>query len=181
MKRLRSTALLIAAAALLAVPAIGQANHQPNHNPGAKAKGKGKGKAKSRCVVNKGFVVRGTLASLATYVADNPATPINEANIPVNVTGANRHARRAGVEVGETYTADGTPTTPATVDNDDPFSVQLSGYEVGLTPPDGPSVGDRVRIIGKVAVTKRKCEPNASLAERYDAVNVRKVKIVDAD
>ena len=179
MKRLQTIALLTAAGALLAVPAIGQAHRTGDqHNHG---QGKAKGKSGDRCVVNKGFVVKGTLTNLASYVADDSATPINEANVPVTVTGANRHARRAGVDVGDTYTADGTPATPATVDNDDSFSVHLSGYEVGQTPPDGPSLGDRVRIIGKVAVTKRKCEPNASLEDRYDAVNIRKVKIVDAD
>ena len=59
----------------------------------------------------------------------------------------------------------------------DPFRVRLSDYEPG----ELPAAGDKVRVTGKVAVTKRRCEPNASLQDRYDAVNVRKVQIIDVD
>ncbi len=190
-KRTQSLALLVAAGALLAVPAVGHANHKDSHQPGAKAEGKGHGKSKGQgrsCAkkptVNKGFVVRGTLVS---YTADNPDTPnANEANVVITVTGANRHARVSGeladkdattpgVQVdGGSFTADGTPTAGT----NDPFRVQLSDYGTG----ESPTAGDRVRIVGKVAVTRKKCAAaGQSVAERYGAVNIRKVKITDAD
>src|ERR671917_2035355 len=93
MKRLQTIALLIAAGALLAVPAIGQANHGFPHG---KAKGKDKAKVKpktgSKCVVSKGFVVRGTLVS---YTPDAAAAG-NQETVTITVTGANRHARNSG-------------------------------------------------------------------------------------
>lgn len=168
-KRIPSLALLVAAAALLAVPAIGQANHKSSHNPGSKAQ-RGKSCAK-KPTVNKGFVVRGTLKSVPTANS-----------IEITVTGANRHARLSGelddqsnapgVQVaGDTYTLN-----PA--DADDPFNVRLADY----TAPDTPSIGDAVRIVGKVPVTRKKCAPGDTVAERYgDDVDIRRVKIADRD
>ena len=178
-KRIQFLALFVAAASLLAVPAIGEANHKSSHNPGAKAKGKGKGCAK-KPTVNKGFVVRGTLTSAT---ADNPATPNdNESGVTISVTGANRHARlsgeltdqnpnSAGVQVaGGSYTVDA---------SDDAFRVVLSEFQGA----DTPSVGDAVRIVGKVAVTRKKCATPAqdTVAERYGDVDIRRVKIADRD
>lgn len=173
-KRIPSLALLVAAAALLAVPAIGQAHKtdtQHNHGANGKAKGKGKSCAK-KPTVNKGFVVKGTLKSVPTANS-----------IEITVTGANRHARVSGelddqsnapgVQVaGDTYTLN-----PA--DADDPFSVRLSDY----TGTDTPSIGDAVRIVGKVAVTRKKCATaqQDTAAERYGDVNIRRVKIADRD
>ena len=175
-KRIRFMALLIAAGALLAIPAVGQAHHKAGHSKG----GKGKSCAK-KPTVNKGFVVKGTLVS---YTADDPATPsINESSVEVTVTGANRHARvsgeledtnptKPGVQVaGGSYTVDSSGT-PA-----DLFGVRLSGYETGA-----PAKGDKVRIVGKIAVQRKKCAAEgASLKDRYGAVNIRRVKIIDAD
>ncbi len=174
-KRIRFMALLIAAGALLAIPAVGQAHHKAGHSKG----GKGKSCAK-KPTVNKGFVVKGTLVS---YTADNPlTTDTNESNVEITVTGANRHARvsgeledknptKPGVQVaGGSYTVDASGA--------DPFGVRLSGYETGET----PGAGDKVRIAGKIAVQRKKCAAEgASLDDRYGAVNIRRVKIIDAD
>jgi len=169
-------ALLTAAGALLAVPAIGQADrpsggvHHDHSKPNKRCK---------KPTVNKGFVVKGTLVS---YTADNPATPsTNESRVEVTVTRANRHARvsgelkdtnptKPGVQVaGGSYTVDASGT--------DPFGVRLSGYETGET----PGAGDKVRIAGKIAVQRKKCAKGASLDDRYGKVNVRRVKIVEVD
>ena len=173
MKRLQATAWLAAAGALLAVPAAGQAHHDAGHTKGGNGKSApGKGCAK-KSTVNKGFSVKGTLVS---YTADNAGTPnVNEESLTLTVTGQNRHARRAGL----------TDVSPGTAglqyrlnDADDSFTLQLSEFGPG----QAPAAGDAVRIVGKVAVTKKKCAPaGASLEDRYGAVNVRKVKIVDAD
>ena len=170
-KRIRFMALLIAAGALLAIPAVGEAHHKAGHSKGGKG-GKGKSCAK-KPTVNKGFVVKGTLVS---YTADDPATKRNESSVEITVTGANRHARVSG-ELKDTN-----PTKPGvqyTVDASgaDPFEVRLSGYETGA-----PATGDKVRIAGKIAVQRKKCaDKDATLAERYGAVNIRRVKIIDAD
>jgi len=178
-KRIHSMAMVVAAGALLAVPAIGEAHHKPGHTKGGNGKSEARGKScAKKPTVNKGFVVRGTLVS---YTADDPATPANEASVEMTVTGANRHAKlsgeltdtnatKPGVQVaGGSYTVNGSA---------DPFGVKLSGYETG----EAPAAGDKVRIVGKVAVTRRKCAPSATtVADRYGAVNVRKVRIIDAD
>lgn len=181
-KRIQCLALLAAAGALMAVPAIGQAHHRPGHTNGGQGQAKGQGKScAKKSAVNKGFVVRGTLVS---YTADNPATPQNETSVQITVRGANRHARvsgeltdtdanKSGVQVGGgsyTVNSSGTPA--------DLFGVKLSGYESG----EGPTAGDKVRIVGKVAVTRRRCAaPGTSLDDRYGDVNVRRVRIIDAD
>ena len=82
-RTLRLLAVPVAAGALLAVPAVGQADHKPGHQS-------------QRCkkpATNMGFVVRGTLTS---FTADNPATAAYEASVAITVVGANRHARNSG-------------------------------------------------------------------------------------
>ncbi len=176
MKRTQTMALLVATGALLAVPAIGQADKPVNGthgHPTGKAKGQGKSCAK-KPTVNKGFVVKGTLV---TYDAGAPAA--GDETVTVNVTKMNKHASRSDLTdalpavAGLQYTITGA---------DDPFKVQLSGYELDATPADVPNTGDKVRIIGKVAVTRKKCAaPGASVAARYGKVDVRKVKIIEVD
>ena len=174
-KRIQFTALLIAACGLLAIPAVGQAHHKAGHSKG----GKGKSCAK-KSTVNKGFVVKGTLVS---YTADEPATPsTNESSVEVTVTGANRHARVSGELKDTNATKRGVQVAgqPYTVDagGSDPFGVRLSGYETG----ELPAKGDKVRIAGKIAVKRKKCAAKGtSLDDRYGAVNIRRVKIIDAD
>lgn len=174
MRRLQTIALLTAAGALLALPAIGEAHKtgaQHNHGKAnGKANGNGKGKScANKSTVWKGFVVKGTLK---TYTA---ATGANPATVVITVTGANRHARNSG-ELDDTNTSQpGTQVAGGeyTVDDD------VAGFTVQA---DTPSTGDKVRVIGKVEVTRKKCAAaNATLDDRYGDVNVRKVKIIDAD
>lgn len=178
MKRLQTMATLAAAGALLVVPAVGQANKPDangNHNhPTGQGNGKGKGKScAKKPTVNKGFVVKGTLVSAT---ADDPATTnTNEGSVTITVTGQNRHARRAGLTDVDTNTAG---TQYRLRQSDDSYTVKLSGYEG----TDTPSVGDAVRIVGKVEVTRKKCAaPGTSLEDRYGDVDVRRVKVADRD
>ena len=175
MRRLRTITTLVAAGALLVVPAVGDAHHNAGHD-GGKGKGKAQGKSK-RCkkpTVNKGFVVAGTLTN---YTAGG------QESVAVTVTGANKHARVSGELADQNQTQGGTQVVGGsyTVDHvnpTDPFTVTLEGYEPGET----PGAGDLVRIVGKVAVTKKKCAgAGDTVAERYGAVDVRRVTIVDAD
>ncbi len=169
-KRLHAVALVTAAGALLAVPAIGQANPPTN---GAHSNHGKRGKScADRPSVNKGFVVKGTLVSY------NPGTAAaGDETVTLTVTKMNKHARRAGLTdadaltAGTQYTIAGGPT--------DPFTVQASGYDPTATPADVPSAGDKVRVIGKVAVTRKKCLATPT-SNPYGTVNVRKVKIIDA-
>jgi hypothetical protein len=158
-RTIRPITLLLAVLALAAVPAVSQADH---------GKHKGKGKSKSHCTIHRGFVVKGTLVS---FTADNTSTTgTDETSVTLHVTGANKHARRSGVSKGDdvTYTA-------ATDTNG--FKTRLSGYETG----EAPKAGDKVRVVGKIEYTKKKCAPGSTLAERYGDVNVRRVKIIDVD
>ncbi len=172
-KKVQTFASLAAAGALLAVPAVGQAHHRQGHDSGGNDGNRGAtGRScAKKPTVDKGFVVKGTLVS---YTADNPATQnSNEQSLTVTLTRQNRHARRAGL----TDVAGGTSGLQYRLNAaDDAFGLRLSEFEPGET----PAAGDRVHIVGKVAVTRKKCAaPNASLADRYGAVDVRKVKIVD--
>lgn len=175
MKRTQTMALLVATGALLAVPAIGQANnpvHGEHNHPTGKAKGHGKSCAK-KPTVNKGFVVKGTLV---TYDAGAPAA--GDETVTINVTKMNRHAGRS--DLTDALPADGLQYKVSGVagPDSDPFKVQLGGFE----PNEIPGAGDKVRIIGKVAVTRKKCAaPGDTLADRYGKVNVRKVKIIEVD
>ena len=166
-KRIQILALLVAAGALLAVPAIGQAAHKPGHTPG--------GKRCKKPTVNKAFVVKGTWVS---YTADNPATPANEGTVTITVTKANKHARVSGDLTDANPALAGTQYTVPTTDAGG-FKVTLSEYEAG----ESPGANDRVRISGKVAVTKKRCATaeQDTVAERYGAVNVKKVAFTEVD
>ncbi len=169
-KKVQTIASLAAAGAMLALPAVGQAHHRQGHSNGGNG-GKTSRSCAKKPTVNKGFVVKGTLVS---YTADNPATQnSNEQSLTVTLTRQNRHAQRAGL----TDVAGGTSGLQYRLNAvDDAFNLRLSEFEPG----EPPAAGDRVHIVGKVAVTRKKCAaPNASLADRYGAVDVRKVKIVD--
>jgi hypothetical protein len=180
-KRTQSMAALVAAGALFAIPAVGQA--KSDHAGGGNAHPhNGSGGCTNHPTVKKGFTVRGTLVD---YTADNPmTTDVNEASVKITVAGANHNAKvsgeltdqnatKDGVQVkGGSYTVKGNGTTP------DPFKVKLSGFETNET----PAAGDKVRIVGKITVTRKKCAAaNATTADRYGAVNVRSVRIIDAD
>ena len=170
----KSFGALVAAGALLAVPATGSAAQKGEPH------GHGKGQSK-RCAktAKVGFSVGGTLVS---FTADDAATAADEATVTLLVTSANRHARvsgeledqdlqRAGMQVeGATYTVAATAN---------PFEVRMDRLRVaGTTPMEG----DRVKVNGKVARTKKACATaGSSLADRYAAPDVRKVTISGRD
>jgi hypothetical protein len=172
----RSIASVIAAGAMLAAPAAALA-----HKPGDHAN-KGKTKAqKSAAACAKthdvGFSLRGTLVSVA---ANDPATPANEATVTLTIASANHHARQSGDIADQDATRRGvqvrgaTFTVPAT----DAFNLRLRGYEG----TDTPSVGDAVKVNGRIARTKRHCAPaGTSTADRYGAIDVRRVTLRDRD
>jgi hypothetical protein len=173
LKNTRTMVSLVAAGALLAVPAVGQAT-KGEHGEGHANKHHATNCAK---VHAKGFVVAGTLVSAT---ADNPMTPANEGTVTLTVTNANHHARMSGELADQDAVKPGiqvkgaTYTVPAT----DAFKLKLHGYEG----TDTPSVGDRVMAIGKIAVTKKRCAPaGTSVADLYGAVDIRKVAIGDKD
>jgi|GEM_PF-1719922 len=169
-KHARTLASVIAAGALLAVPAAGIAAKH------GKAKGKpasAEACAKAHAV---GFSVRGTLVSVTPDVA---ATPASEATVTMTVRSANRHARRSGELADMNATKPGVQPRGATytVAAGDAYVLRLRGYE-GM---DAPSAGDRVRVGGKVALTRKRCAAATSVADRYGTVDVRKVAIADRD
>jgi hypothetical protein len=154
LKTVRKVAALATATALLAVPATAV---------GAKGgQGKSKGKTKSCAQANKvGYQLAGTFVSMT---ADDPATPeSSEATVALTVTSANKHARNAGAVRGEAY------TVPA----GDAFVLRL-GDDGALV----PAAGDRVKVKGRIAVTKKRCAAEGtSTADRYAAPDIVRVSI----
>jgi 2-phospho-L-lactate transferase/gluconeogenesis factor (CofD/UPF0052 family) len=152
---------VVAALALLALPATAPAakgGHGKGHD--GESHGKSKGCAK---VSTRGFQVTGTLVSAG------------EGTVTLTVSAANKHAResgeladqdaaRKGVQVkGATY------TVPAT----DAFELVL-GDDGALV----PAAGDRVKVKGRIAVTKKRCAADGtSTADRYATPDVTRVRI----
>jgi hypothetical protein len=168
LKTIRTIATLAVAGALLALPATALA-----------AKG-GQGKAQNCAKTStRGYQVGGTLVSAT---ADDPATPLdNEATVTLTVTSANRHARNSGEIADQDATRKGVQVKGATytVPTTDVFTLTLNGYDE----PDTPSVGDKVKVNGRIALTKKRCAPDGtSTADRYATPpDVRRVTISDRD
>jgi hypothetical protein len=167
MKTTRTITTLVAAAALFAVPATAVA-----------AKG-GQGKAKScEKTHGVGYQVTGTLVSAT---ADDPATTdVSEATVTLTVTAANSHARKSGEIADQDAAKKGVQVVGATytVPAGDAFELKLNGFE----DPDTPSAGDRVKVSGRIPVTKKRCAAEGtSTADRYAAPDVRRVTISDRD
>jgi len=157
----RKISAVVAALALLALPATAPAakgGHGKGHD--GKSHGKSKGCAK---VSTRGFQVTGTFVSMG------------EGTVTLTVTSANKHAResgeladmdaaRKGVQAnGATY------TVPAT----DAFELVL-GDDGTLV----PAAGDRVKVKGRIAVTKKRCAVDGtSTADRYATPDVTRVRI----
>jgi len=169
-KHARTLASLVAAGALLVAPAAGLA---------AKPTVKGKPAKANACkVLSMPFVVSGTFVSGA---ADDPSTlDVNEATVTLTITSANRHARHSGEIADQNAAKKGvqvkgaTLTVPAT----DAYVLKLVGYEG----TDTVSVGDRVKVSGRVALTKKRCATTGtSIADRYGALDIKKVTIHDRD
>lgn len=150
-------AALALAAALMAVPA----------NAMAAKGGKGKSQGKTKSCAKTGtraFQVTGTLVS---SMPDDPATTdVSEATVTLVVTAANRHARNSG-ELGATY------TVPA----GDAYVLKLGDDGAAV-----PSEGDRVKVKGRIALTKKRCAADGvSTADRYDTPDVTRVSISDRE
>lgn len=172
LKHTRTLAALVAGGALLALPVTGLA--QPGNG-----QGHGQGSAHSCKAKKVGFVVRGTLVS---YEADAATTPaVNEAVVTMTVTGGNKHARKSGELADMDAVKDGVQVKGGTyvaTAADDAFKLKLNGYQG----TDTPSVGDKVMVIGKIALTKKRCAADGtSLADRYGDTNIKRVKISDRD
>jgi hypothetical protein len=164
MKTIRTISTLVAAAALLAVPATAVA-----------AKG-GQGKAKScEKTHSVGYQVTGTLADVS---GDNAATPAFEGPITLTVTAANSHARKSGEIADFDPTTEGVQVVGATyIVPAGAFELKLNGFEG----TDTPSVGDKVKVSGRIARTKKRCTTEATAADPYAAPVIRRVTISDRD
>lgn len=166
LKTTRMIGALAAAVALLALPGTALAA------PG------GQGKGKNCETRSAGYQVSGTLASVT---ADDPGTTeVSEATVTLTVTAANSHARKSGEIADQAAAKKGVQVVGATytVPAGDVFELKLNGFEA----PDTPSAGDRVKVSGRVPVTKKRCAPAAtSSADRYGAPDVRRVTISDRD
>lgn len=166
MKTIRLISTLVAAAAMLAVPATALAA------PG------GQGTAKSCAKAPKvGYQVKGTLVSMS---ADNPATEAFEGTVTITVTSANSHARKSGDIADQDAVTEGVQVAGATytVPVTDAFLLALHDYEGA----DTPSPGDLVKVSGRILRTKARCaSETTTLATRYGAVDVRRVGIWDND
>ena len=160
MKTARMILALALAAALFAVPtaAMGAKGGQGKSKGKAKSgQGKGKSCAKTH---SRGFQVGGTLVSIT---ADDAATAdASEATVTLTVTSANRHARNSG-ELAETY------TVPA----GDAFELKLGDDGTAV-----PAPGDRVKVKGRISVTKKRCAAEGTtVADRHATPDVTRVKI----
>jgi hypothetical protein len=170
--RARTLTALATAGTLLVAPAAGLAKRP--HEPG-----KGKAKRAAACAKahSKAFAVAGTLVS-ATL--DDPATAASEATVTLKLTAANRHARRSGDIADQNPAKRGVQPRGFvyTVPAGDAYRLHLRGYQGA----DTPSPGDRVAVRGRIAVTKPRCAaPGTSVADRYGAIDVRRVAIGDRD
>jgi hypothetical protein len=175
LKHARTLATVVAAGALLALPASVVASKPAGAGkPAGKGKQAGKGCAKTHAV---GYAVSGTLVSVTP---DDPATPASEATVTLTLTNANRHARRSGDIVDQDAVKKGVQPKGFvyTVAAGDAFRLRLNGYEGA----DTPSAGDRVHVLGRIPLTKPRCAPDGtSIADRYGAVDVKRVVIGDRD
>jgi len=174
-KYTRTFAGLVAGGALLALPVPGLAT-PGNGNGNGNGQGSGHSCAHAKKV---GYSIRGTLAS---YTADDPATTdVNEAVVTMTITGANKHARKSGEVADQDATKPGVQVkggSYAVTAADDAFTVKLNGYEG----TDTPSVGDKVKVNGKIPLTRKKCAADGTtVADRYGTPNVKKVTISDRD
>jgi hypothetical protein len=129
--------------------------------------GKAQGKVKSCAkTLTRGYQVTGTLVSWT------------EDSVTVTVTSANRHARNSGEledQDAERKGVQGVGATYTVPVNADVLKLGNDGSAV-------PSVGDRVKVKGRIALTKKRCaSEETSLEDRYSAPNVTRVTISDRE
>jgi hypothetical protein len=150
---------LAAVAALVAAPAGAFA---------AKGgQGKAQGKAKSCAkTLTRGYQMTGTLVSWT------------EDSVTLSVTSANRHARNSGELEDQDAERKGYQVVGAT------YTVPVNADVLKLG-DDGaavPSVGDRVKVKGRVALTKKRCAAEGtSVEDRYATPDVTRVTISDRE
>jgi hypothetical protein len=165
LKAARTIAALAVAAALVAVPGTALA-----------AKG-GQGKAKNCSKTGtRGYQLTGTLVSMT---ADDPNTPDSEGTVTITVTSANRHARNSGELEDQNADRKGVQVVGATytVPAGDAYVLKLGDDGVAV-----PSEGDRVKVKGRVALTKKRCAAqDAATADRYDTPDVTRVTVSDRE
>ncbi|HTN23668.1 MAG TPA: hypothetical protein VL120_06740, partial [Solirubrobacteraceae bacterium] len=104
----------------------------------------------------------------------------SEATVTLTVLHGNSAAKRSGDIADQNATKPGTQIRGAefTVPAGDAFVLKLHGYQG----TDTPSVGDRVKVNGRIARTSKKCATaGASIADRLGAIDVRRVTISDRD
>jgi hypothetical protein len=171
LKAARTIAALALAAALAVVPASALAAK------GGHGKAKGKGKAKSCAkALTRGFQLTGTLVSMT---ADDAATAdSSEATLTLVVTSANQHARNSGELEDQNADRKGVQVVGAT------YTVPAGDAFVLMLGDDGaavPSEGDRVKVKGRIAITKKRCAAqDAATADRYATPDVTRVKVSDS-
>ena len=137
-------------------------------------KGKAQGKAKS-CgkTLTRGYQVTGTLVNVT--MDDEATTEDSEASVTLVVTAANRHARNSGELADQDLDRKGVQVAGATytVPAGDAYLLKL-GEDGALV----PAAGDRVKVKGRVALTKKRCAAEGTTtADRYAAPDVTRVSI----
>ena len=173
MKTAKNILALALAAALFAVPATALAAKGGQGKSKGKAKS-GQGKAKSCAKTHsRGFQVGGTLVS---FTADDVATAdASEATVTLTITSANKHARESGELTDMDAAKKGVQAKGATytVPAGDAFELKLGDDGAAV-----PAAGDRVKVKGRIAVTKKGCAAEGTtVADRYATPDVTRVKI----
>jgi hypothetical protein len=165
LKTVSRIAALVVAAALMAAPATAYA-----------AKG-GQGKAKSCAkTATRGYQLTGTLVSVT---ADESSTLESEASVTLVVTSANRHARNSGELEDQDVDRKGVQVVGATytVPVGDAYVLQLGDDGAAV-----PSEGDRVKVKGRIALTKKRCAAeDTSMADRLATPDVTRVTVSDRE
>jgi hypothetical protein len=173
MKMAKNILALALAAALFAVPAtaLGAKGGQGKSKGKAKSgQGKGKSCAKTH---SRGFQVGGTLVSFTAE--DVATTDASEATVTLTVTSANKHARESGELADMNAAKKGVQAKGATytVPAGDAFELKLGDDGAAV-----PAAGDRVKVKGRIAVTKKGCAAEGTtVADRYAAPDVTRLKI----
>lgn len=176
MKTAGNIAVLAGALALVAFPATGVAK-PGEHGKHGKHTEHAKGGKSCAKVHSRGFQVGGTLVSMT---ADDPATPESEATVTLTVTSANKHARESGELADQDAERKGVQAKGAmyTVPAGDAYELRLSETYGAAT----PAAGDRVKVKGRVAVTKKRCAAEGTTtADRYGTPDVTRVSVMPAE
>jgi hypothetical protein len=117
---------------------------------------------------------------LTSWAVDDAATTaVSEATVTLVVTAANRHARNSGELEDQNADRKGVQVVGAiyTVPAGDAYLLKLGDDGAAV-----PSEGDRVKVKGRLALTKKRCAAEGtSTADRYDTPDVTRVAISDRE